>query len=65
MASHLEMYSKYDIANWIARPSSKNWLENGQWLMAISSFVLHAIMTLPVASKYMEQPHLRFVTLVM
>ena len=35
MASPLEMYSKFGIANW---PNSKKWSENGQWPTVISSY---------------------------
>ena len=37
MASPLEMYSKFCLANWITQPNSENWSENNQWATVILS----------------------------
>ena len=37
MASLLEMYGKFGLANWICLAKCENWSENGQWPTAISS----------------------------
>ena len=43
MAFPFEMYSKFGLTNWICSPNGGSWLENDQWLTAISSSALARI----------------------